>query len=51
MKKFQKTALIEVVGTTNDGDYLVQNEDNDTDRNSKRITCLKVTLYGIAEEL
>lgn len=32
MKKYQKTALIEVVGTANDGDYLVQNEGNDTDQ-------------------
>ena len=32
MKKYQKTALIEVIGTTSDGDYLVQNEGNDKDR-------------------
>jgi len=32
MKKYQKTVLIEVVGTSNDGDFLVQNEDQDNDQ-------------------
>lgn len=32
MKKYQKLALIEVLGTASDGDYLVQNEGNATDQ-------------------
>lgn len=32
MKKYQKTAVIEVIGHTDDGDFLVQNEGQDNDQ-------------------
>lgn len=32
MKKYQKTALIEVIGHADNGDYLVQNEGQDNDQ-------------------